>query len=107
MRLITANVEAELHDLRDAGERAAGRATAMRRCSTRTTTARRSGSAAPASPGKLGHPLPERARRRAASASRIFRPRALRHAKSALHIALHWDGERASRTGSRSARRTR
>jgi hypothetical protein len=24
----------------------------------------------------------------------IFRPRALRHAKSALHIALHWDGER-------------
>jgi hypothetical protein len=24
----------------------------------------------------------------------IFRPRALRHARSALHIALHWDGER-------------
>jgi len=24
----------------------------------------------------------------------VFRPRALRHARSALHIALHWDGER-------------
>ena len=26
----------------------------------------------------------------------IFRPRALRHAKAATHIALHWDGERIS-----------
>src|SRR5206468_8237348 len=31
----------------------------------------------------------------------IFRPRALRHAKSAAHLALHWDGARITRSEER------
>ena len=66
----------------------------MRRCSTRRTTARRSASAAALRrQGSWGISYPS-VRDAEGECVAIFRPRALRHAKSALHIALHWDGER-------------
>lgn len=93
MRLITASVEAELHDLLD-GEGDAANATRY---------------AAVLDPDDYG-PSQSLGRRLRAAQSwgirypsvrhaggecvGIFRPRALRHAKAAAHLALHWDGTR-------------
>jgi len=93
MRLITANVEAELHDLRTpANAQPAERPYASvldpqdYGPSQRLGIAlRRLGS------WGIGYPSVRDAEGECVA---IFRPRALRHAKSALHIALHWDGER-------------
>jgi len=93
MRLITASVEAELHDLRDADGEAAN---AARYASV-------------LDPDDYG-PSQSLGRRLRAAQSwgvcypsvrhaggecvGIFRPRALRYAKAAAHLALHWDGTR-------------
>jgi hypothetical protein len=93
MRLITANVEAELHDLLEAD----------------TVTAAESRHASVLDPDDYGPS--QRLGRRLRSAGSwglrypsvrhaggecvaILRPRALRHAKAAAHLALHWDGTR-------------
>ena len=93
LRLITANVEADLHDLGKAG---GGDPRADR-------------FAAALDPDRYGAPQGlGRALREAGSwglrfpsvrdpggeCVGIFRPRALRHAKAAAHIALQWDGQR-------------
>jgi RES domain len=93
MRLITASVEAELHDLVDGGldEGAKSRFASL------------------LDPDDYGPPQGFGRRLRAAQSwgvrypsvrhaggecVGIFRPRALRHAKAAAHLALHWDGAR-------------
>ena len=94
MRLITANVEAELHDLRTpANAQPAERpyASVLDPARLRPVAAARH---RPASPGQLGHRATRACAMPSGECVAIFRPRALRHAKSALHIALHWDGER-------------
>ena len=93
MRLITASVEAELHDLLDAEGEAAntdryaslldpddyGPSQALGR---RLRAARSWGIRYPS------------VRHAGGECVGIFRPRALRHAKAAAHLALHWDGTR-------------
>ena len=93
MRLITASVEAELHDLFEPEGEAAN-------------TDRY---ASLLDPDNYGPPQALGRRLRAAQSwgirypsvrhaggecVGIFRPRALRHAKAAAHLALHWDGTR-------------
>jgi hypothetical protein len=93
LRLVTANVEAELHDLLEAD----GAANSDHRY------------AAVLDPGDYGPSQSLGKRLRVANSwglrwpsvrdaggecVGIFRPRALRHAKSAAHLALHWDGTR-------------
>jgi hypothetical protein len=93
LRLITANVEAELHDLLEAD----------------TDAGFKSRFASVLDPDDYG-PSQRLGRRLRAAASwgirypsvrhaggecvGILRPRALRHAKAAAHLALHWDGVR-------------
>ncbi len=93
LRLITANVEAELHDLVEVP--AAGAA-----------TGRFAAVLAPDDYGPsqaFGRGLREAGswglrwrsvRHAEGECVGIFRPRALRHAKAAAHVALHWDGLR-------------
>ncbi|MEP7300571.1 MAG: RES family NAD+ phosphorylase [Caldimonas sp.] len=92
-RLITANVEAELHDLGKAG--AAGPA------AERFAAALDPDDYGPSQ--GLGRALREAGswgvrypsvRDAGGECVAIFRPRALRHAEAAAHIALHWDGLR-------------
>ncbi len=93
MRLITARVSAELHDLAAAGSAA----------STRKPTAAvlapddyRPGQALGRklrAAGSWGVLYPS-VRHAAGVCVGIFRPRALKAAKSAAHLALHWDGSR-------------
>jgi hypothetical protein len=93
MRLITANVEAELHDLLEAD----------------ATTGAANRFASVLDPDDYGPPQSLGRRLRAAGSwgirypsvrhaggecVGILRPRALRHAKAAAHLALHWDGAR-------------
>jgi hypothetical protein len=93
MRLITASVEAELHDLADEG----------------LGEGEKSRFASLLDPDDYGPPQGLGRRLRAAESwgirypsvrhsggecVGIFRPRALRHAKAAAHLALHWDGAR-------------
>ena len=85
LRLITANVDAELHDLAGAPARAS------RRVLDPTTTAAQA-SAAAARRRQLGRAVPQRATR-GRPVRGVFRPKALRNA-AAAHIALHWDGAR-------------
>ncbi|MEO5843716.1 MAG: RES family NAD+ phosphorylase [Caldimonas sp.] len=94
MRLVTASVEAELHDLLDVED--AGAANSDRYASV-------------LDPDDYGPSQGLGSRLRAAQSwgirypsvrhaggecVGIFRPRALRHAKAAAHLALHWDGTR-------------
>ena len=93
MRLITASVEAELHDLLEAEGEAAntdryasvldpddyGPSQALGR---RLRAAQSWGIRYPS------------VRHAGGECVGIFRPRALRHAKAAAHLALHWDGTR-------------
>ncbi|MDQ6629478.1 MAG: RES family NAD+ phosphorylase [Pseudomonadota bacterium] len=93
LRLVTAQVEAELHDLGTADGEPTGR--------KRFASALDPDDYGP--PQRLGRAL--RAARSwgirypsvrdsGGECVGIFRPRALRHAKAAAHIALHWDGRR-------------
>jgi hypothetical protein len=87
LRLVTAPLDAPLHDLRqlrgsaraiyDPGDYVAGQALGRR--------LREGGSW-----GVLYHSV----RRRGGLCAGLFRPRALKPAKEAAHIALHWDGRR-------------
>jgi RES domain len=87
LRLVTAIVEAELHDLRDLGKRGAALLDPNDY----------------AAPQSLGRQLRDAGswgvvwpsvRRTGGGCIGIFRPRAIRQARSAMHIALHWDGQR-------------
>lgn len=93
MRLITASVEAELHDLVASGDDAPH--------ANRFATALEADDYGPSQ--RLGRQLRGRAswgirypsvRHLGGECVGIFRPRALRHAKAAAHLALHWDGTR-------------
>jgi hypothetical protein len=93
MRLVTANVEAELHDLgsvREAGTPPNRFAPALD--PDGYGPSQRLGRALRES-GSWGVRWPS-VRDAAGECVGIFRPRALRHAKAAAHIALHWDGQR-------------
>lgn len=93
MRLITASVEAELHDLVDAGRAGARRFAALLDPDDYAASqrfGRRLRSA-----GSWGLRWPS-VRHEQGECVGIFRPRALRHAKAAAHVALHWDGSRFS-----------
>jgi RES domain-containing protein len=95
LRLITANVEAELHDLRAPSDaQPADRPYASVLDPSDYAASQRLGQAL-RSQGSWGISYPS-VRDAEGECVAIFRPRALRHAKSALHIALHWDGERIS-----------
>ena len=93
LRLITANVEAELHDL--------GKGDAGNACDGRFASVFDPDDYGP--PQRLGKAFREAGswglrfpsvRDPGGECVGIFRPRALRHAKAAAHIALHWDGQR-------------
>ena len=93
MRLITASVEAELHDLLDAEGEAAN--------SDRYASVLDPDDYGPSQ--TLGRRLRAlqswgirypSVRHAGGECVGIFRPRALRHAKAAAHLALHWDGTR-------------
>ena len=92
LRLITANVEAELHDLGGSapGDPSGRFAPALDRDGYRAP--QRLGRALRAA-GSWGVRYPS-VRDEGGECVAIFRPRALRHAKAAAHVALHWDGER-------------
>ena len=89
LRLIVAPLDARLHDLRghrrsapqlyDPDDYSAGRALGRQ--------LRQAGSS-----GVLYHSV----RRRGGLCAGVFRPRALKPAREAAHIALHWDGSRIS-----------
>ena len=93
LRLITANVEADLHDLgkADAGDPGASRFAAVLDPDDYGPS-QRLGNAL-RDTGSWGLRFPS-VRDPGGDCVGIFRPRALRHAKSAAHIALHWDGQR-------------
>ena len=93
LRLITANVEATLHDLVEPGaiDPAASRFAALLDADdygAPQALGRRLRDA-----GSWGIRYPS-VRHAGGECVGIFRPRALRYAKAAAHIALHWDGER-------------
>ena len=118
LRLITANVEADLHDL--AHSPASPTSPTSPASSTSSTSSTSRGSASQRSKAWLDAVLdPDHyaASQRLGQALRaansfgirypsvrhaggecvaIFRPKALRHAATASHIALHWDGARIS-----------
>ena len=93
LRLITANVEAELHDLLEPGI-AANESTRFASVldaddyGPSQTLGRRLRSA-----DSWGIRYPS-VRHAGGECVGILRPRALRHAKAAAHLALHWDGAR-------------
>ena len=95
LRLVTANVEADLHDLAEPGE-AANAANSTRFAPVLApddygpsqVLGRRLRSAQ-----SWGIRYPS-VRHAGGECVGIFRPRALRHAKAAAHLALHWDGTR-------------
>ena len=93
LRLITAHVEAELHDL---GKGGAGEAHRGRFAAALDPDdygpPRRLGKAL-RDAGSWGLRFPS-VRDPGGECVGIFRPRALRHVKAAAHIALHWDGQR-------------
>ena len=93
LRLITANVEAELHDLLEADSDAGFKSRfasvldpddygPSQRLGRRLRAA-----------GSWGIRYPS-VRHAGGECVGILRPRALRHAKAAAHLALHWDGTR-------------
>jgi RES domain-containing protein len=93
MRLIAANVEAALHDLSTpASAQPAERAWASVLDPDDYGPSQRLGIALRRA-GSWGIRYPS-VRDAEGECVAVFRPRALRHARSALHIALHWDGER-------------
>jgi hypothetical protein len=93
LRLVTANVEAELHDLLEPGVAANE--------STRFASVLDADDYGPSqslgrrlrAAGSWGIRYPS-VRHAGGECVGILRPRALRHAKAAAHLALHWDGAR-------------
>ncbi|MEO6363952.1 MAG: RES family NAD+ phosphorylase [Caldimonas sp.] len=90
LRLITASVEAELHDLPDPGDRRFAAALDPDDYGASQRLGRRLREA-----GSWGLRWPS-VRHAGGECVGIFRPRALRHAKAAMHLAMHWDGSRFS-----------
>lgn len=87
LRVIVATIEADLHDLRDLGARGAplldpDHYGAPQRLGQQLREA-----------GSWGVLFPS-VRLAGGLCAGIFRPRAVHHAKSGAHIALHWDGQR-------------
>lgn len=102
-RLVTANVEADLHDLAAAAVGTRAQRTPNDRQSSRFAaaldpddySASRRLARALREAGSWGVRYPS-VRDETGECVGIFRPKALRHPKSAVHIALHWDGDRIS-----------
>ncbi|MDQ6680431.1 MAG: RES family NAD+ phosphorylase [Pseudomonadota bacterium] len=89
LRLIHANVDAELHDLRRLGS-AGAKILHPDHYASSQALGRRLRAA-----GSWGVQFPS-VRHSGGLCVGIFRPRALGRAKAAAHIALHWDGQRIS-----------
>jgi hypothetical protein len=87
MRAISANLEAELHDLRGLGKRGAA-LLAPNHYAAPQALGRRLREA-----GSWGVVFPS-VRFEGGQCVGVFRPKALRQARSAAHIALRWDGQR-------------
>lgn len=92
-RCVAANVEAELHDLGRAGTAPAAAHRALLDPDD-YAAAQRYGRALRGA-GSWGLRYPS-VRDRGGECVAIFRPRALRHARAAAHVALHWDGARVT-----------
>ena len=91
LRVIAATVSAELHDLREFGKRVGKRGAALfdpNQYGAPQALGKRLREA-----GSWGVLFPS-VRHEGGLCVGVFRPRALRHAKSGAHIALHWDGAR-------------
>jgi len=93
LRLITANVEADLHDLGNAAEAGADATRFAAALGPDDYGAPQRLARALRDSGSWGVRYPS-VRDPGGECVGIFRPRALRHAKAAAHIALHWDGQR-------------
>ena len=87
LRLIAATVNAELHDLRDLGQRGAALLDPDRYGAPQAFGKQLRDA------GSWGVIFPS-VRHEGGFCVGVFRPKALRHARSGAHIALHWDGER-------------
>ena len=87
LRVITASVNAELHDLRDLGKRGAALLD-PNQYATPQALGRQLRAA-----GSWGVLFPS-VRHAGGFCIGVFRPKALRNARSGAHLALHWDGER-------------
>ena len=87
MRAISATVDAELHDLRDLGKRGASLLDPDDYTAPQALARRLRDS------GSWGVQFPS-VRHAGGVCVGVFRPKALRHARSGAHIALHWDGAR-------------
>jgi hypothetical protein len=90
MRLVTANVDAELHDLRALGPAAARTILHPDHYASSQALGRRLRAA-----GSWGVQFPS-VRHAGGFCVGIFRPKALARAKDGAHYALHWDGHRVS-----------
>jgi hypothetical protein len=87
MRVITAQLDAPLHDLRDLGEGAAALLDPQHYAAPQTLGRQLRES------GSWGVQYPS-VRHEGGLCVGVFRPKALRGARSAAHLALHWDGHR-------------
>ena len=87
LRLVSANVDAELHDLRGLGE-AGAKIFHPEHYASSQALGRRLRAA-----GSWGVQFPS-VRHAGGLCVGVFRPRALGRARSGAHITLHWDGER-------------
>lgn len=87
LRVISARLDAELHDLREPGERASALLDPDR-YEEPQALGRQLRQA-----GSWGVVFPS-VRHDGGFCVGVFRPKALRHARSGAHIALHWDGAR-------------
>ena len=88
MRLVTANVDAELHDLRELGPAAAKTILHPDHYASSQALGRRLRAA-----GSWGVQFPS-VRHPGGFCVGLFRPRALGRARTGAHVALHWDGQR-------------
>jgi hypothetical protein len=87
MRVITANLDAPLHDLRELGKAGAALLDPDRYGAPQALGRRlREG-------GSWGVQFPS-VRHRGGLCVGVFRPKALRNARAGAHLALHWDGQR-------------
>ena len=105
LRLITANVEAELHDLAHpstpplpsspgrAGQRSQAWLDAVLDADHYGASQRLGRALRAADSFGIRYPS---VRQAGGECVAVFRPKALRHARTASHIALHWDGTRIS-----------
>ena len=87
LRVITATVDAELHDLRALGTRGAALLDPHQYGAPQALGKQLRAA------GSWGVQFPS-VRHAGGLCVGVFRPKALRHAKSGAHLALHWDGQR-------------